>query len=390
MPQEWGVTPRQIGLLMVAIPGGTAILALPTILDKLAGQAGWVAALLGIPMGLIPLALWNAMDRRLPGQTFTEHARAALGPVAGTILAICPVLLFASTLGSTPRQLIDLIGGSALPRTPPVVLAAFTLMLPVAYIVRSGLETLARAAELLVPLGLFGLLLILAGSAKEALLVNLRPVLAVGWWPILQGAFAAGSFYAESFYLWYILPFRGGARGATLRSAEGCLLAVAALVALSTAVVTAVFGPLIPDMPVPVFQASRTVEISDFITHLDSVLLTIWVALDFIKISAFVFCFCLAVTQLFGLRDYRSLTLPTVAFAIAAAIGWFGSDSDVRLWLARTWPLWGTVLEIVPPLLVWGVALLRGKGAAHRPLANAKRRWQHGTAAKAGDGEGAA
>lgn len=362
-PEDWGVPPPQLFWLLLALIGGTALLSLPGPLALYAGQDGWLAALLGLPLGIVPLLLWYALDVRLPGLTLTQMARAVLGPVAGSALAVLPVVLFASTLASTPREVADLVGGIALPRTPmPVVLAL--LLLPVVWMVRAGLETLARMGELLVPAGIAALLLILLPVTKDMRTINLLPLLARGWRPVLQGAAAPAAFYAETAYLFYVLPFRGRGRGPSLGAAVLAVTAVACMLSVSTAALTAIFGPLLPKLAVPVFQATRVVSIAQFIEHLDALLLVAWVALSFVKMAAFFYCFCLALGQLLGLRDYRPLTLPAAVYTATAALYWFDSTASVSHWIMDTWPFWGGALTLGPPLLVWVVALARGIGRA--------------------------
>ncbi len=342
----------------VSARGATGLLSLPAPLTQYAGQDGWLAALVGIPFGLIPLAAWYVLDRRLPGRSFTEQARAFLGPVGGSLLAVLPVVLFATTLAATGREVVDVVLVEGLPRTPLLIVLPL-LLLPPLYAVRSGLEALARLGEVMVPLGIGMLLMILLVSFKEMQPLNLRPFLASGWRPVWQGAAAPAAFYAESFFFLYILPQRGRDRAATLRAAAAGVVTVAVLLALSTAITVAIFGPLGTVLPAPVFQGTRVVSIAEFFTHLDSVLVVSWLAMSMVKIGVFLYCFCFALGQLLGMRDYRPLTLPAGAFTVISADQWFPSTSTVSHWLTHSWPFWGGVMELLPPLALAAAALVR-------------------------------
>ncbi len=210
--------------------------------------------------------------------------------------------------------------------------------------------------------GIAALLLILLPVTKDMNATNLLPLLARGWRPVLQGAAAPAAFYAETAYLFYVLPFRGRGRGQSLGAAVLAVTAVACMLAACTGALTALFGPLLPKLAVPVFQATRVVSIAQFLEHLDGLLRVAWVSLSFVKMGSFLYCFCLALGQLLGLRDYRALTLPAAVYAVTAALYWFDSTASVSHWIMDTWPFWGGALTLGPPLLVWAVALARGIG----------------------------
>lgn len=365
MREDWALTPSQTFFLTFAWISGPLVVSLPTILAKLSGQDGWLAALVALPAGVVPLLLWYALEGRLPGKTFTEQSLTVLGPTAGMLLGLLPLVLFASTLPVIVRNFADLVAGTALPRTPlPFVMGL--VLLPTVYVVRSGLEVLARLGEILVPTGLIALFVILFASVKDTNLVNLLPVLARGPRPVLQGAGSVAGWYAESFLISYVGCFRGRGRGQTLWAANAGLAVAGAALAVATALTTAVFGPLEAIMVAPVFQQARTVDIADFITHVDPVLLVAWTALGFVKMGVWYYCFCLALTQWLRLRDYRPLTLPIAAFAVVGGMAWFDSGTGLSAWLSKTWPFWGMGLQVLPPLILWALAVLRGASETQR------------------------
>ncbi len=357
--EDWGLTSRQVFWMLLALLGAIAALGVPAGVVRLSGQNGWMATLLPVPIALIPIALWRALDRRLPGLTFTEHARAVLGPVAGSILAVCPVLLSSSHLVGATRIVSDLVQSNALPRTPTI---AVTLLLitPALYAVRSGVEVVGRLAEILVPVGLTAVALILLFTLGDSHPANLLPVLADGWRPVLQGAIVPLGYYIETFYIMYLLPFRGRPVRAMVTASVAALVGAALLLTVTTALLTMDFGPLVQSLAVPVLGAARTVSLARIVTHLDPLLIVAWVAITIIKIETLLFVLCISLSQLLGLHDYRPLTLPLGAFAAFAANAWWGSDVQLKSWFTYDWPFWAVSLALVPPLIVWVVAALRG------------------------------
>ena len=362
--EDWGITSRQIFLLTLALVGATEILTEPTSLARFAGQDAWLAALVGLPIGALPLLCWYALDRRLPWLTLSQQARVAAGPVLGAILLLPLLLRCITALGTAERLVSEVVIAITLPRTPPVAVTAM-LVLPVLLVVRMGPEVLARMAEILVTAGVGVLLLLAVIACQNAHPVQLLPVLARGWRPVLQGGLVSGGFYYPTAFLLYLLPFRGCSRRAALLAAFGGLATAGVLLALTTALSIMIFGGLTPLLNVAYLQVIRTVELSEFLTHLDPIFLTIWEALSFIKIGLFLYVMCLALAQTLGLKDYRPLTLPVAVFTVLGATTWFVSSTEAIQYATLGLPFLSAILGLPSPVLVWGVAVLRGMGRHH-------------------------
>lgn len=368
--RRWSVSPLQVFLLTVALIDGTAIVTLPAPLVRFAGPSAWVAALVGLPAGLLPLGILYLLDRRAPDRTIVEHARLAAGPVGGALLTLPILALFLNTLGNTPREFTDLVAGVALPRTPTVVVTALLLAAPVA-VVRAGLEVLARLAELLILPGLLALAGVLAANVRDMQPINLLPVLARGWGPVLQAAAAPAGWYMEMLYLTAILPFGQQRRGAHWRAALLGLLCAGVLLSCATAATQAVFGPATAALAAPVFQLARVADVSGFLTHLEPFLMVAWVTLGYVKTGIFFYVFCIGLAQTLGLSHHRALTLPVAAMAILVNTVWYDSAADVAYFVTRIWPFVACTAAVVAPLLVLAATWLKGITARPTPGGNA-------------------
>jgi spore germination protein KB len=377
--ETWRVRPYQLALLSFVLIAGTAVLSLPQPLVAYAGQEAWLAALLPLPVGLLPLCLLCALQRRRPGCTLAGHARAACGPLVGGALGVVWALFLASALPIVLREFADLVSGEVLPRTPQVVVLALLILVPT-FMARQSLEPNAHVAGVLIPLAAGTLLFIFLPSLGAARLERMFPIAALGWGPLLQAAAPVAAFYGETALLGFVLPFCDcGPRRAFWAAALG-LGAVGAVLAGATLWALLVFGPLTAHLPNTLFQVTRVAGVAEFITHLDALLVGIWVAAGLVKVSLWLLCLSLDLAQALGLAEYRPLTLPLAAFAVVAGQTWFASSAAVTKWIEQVWPFWGLSFEIGVPGAVW-LATVLGEALARRGS---------GTAPPAGPGEDAA
>ncbi|MGQ9532911.1 MAG: GerAB/ArcD/ProY family transporter, partial [Desulfotomaculales bacterium] len=107
------------------------------------------------------------------------------------------------------------------------------------------------------------------------------------------------------------------------------------------------------------FELARQVNIADFITRIDAVIMIIWVAGNFAKFTVWFYVGTLATAQLLDLRDYRPLLLPLVLVEIAWAVFFFDSVPEMTTWVSKTWPPYSLTMQILIPLLLLGAAKLK-------------------------------
>ncbi len=360
MREDWGLTPYQTAMLTLALVGGTSVIVLPSILAAYAGQTAWLSALLPLPAGLLPLLIWRDLDRRLPGLTLLEQARAVLGPAGSIPVGAGLIALFASVCPAILRQFADLISAEALPRTPEIVVLGLMMVVPL-YGVRQGPEVVARLAEILVPLAVGALVILGSAGLKDVVFNHLRPFMAQGPGPVLQGSLEAAAWYAETALLTLLLPFHGYGRRLAITGAVAGLLIAAGLTAVTTAWTVAVLGPLAGRVTFPIFQVTRVTSVAKFLTHLDSMLVVAWVAAGFVKTAVWFYALCTAVAATVGLRDYRPLTVPLAGLVVVGAMTWWASSAQLTGWVFHDWVFWGLSLELGIPAAVWIGALVRAK-----------------------------
>ncbi len=372
--EDWGMTSRQIFLLTLALVGATEILAEPAVLALFAGQDAWMSALLGLPLGIFPLLAWYWLDRRLPGLTLSEQARAVAGPALGALLMVPFFVRAVTAVGTAERQVSELVLAITLPRTPPALVTVL-LVLPVVLVVRMGPEVLARMSEILVSLGVGAVLLLSLVAANHASAIELLPILARGWRPVLQGAAVSAGFYYPTAWMLFVLPFRGCSRKAALGAALGGLASAAVLLALTTALSIMIFGGLTPLLDVPFLQVARVVQLSEFLTHLDPLFVTVWEALSFIKTGLFMYVLCLALAQTMGLPDYRPLTLPVATMTVIGSVSWFATSVQAAHYATEALPFISMLTCLVSPttILVLALVRVRKKCKRGRPRARVRR-----------------
>lgn len=276
------VTPRQLVYLVLIIVFPTEILLLPpALIDQYGKDALWCIAIGGGAALVLALLVARAM-RRLVDTTLEDVVIMRWG-VAGRIV----LLLFACTLlvptYNIMASYVQVAGEELLPQTPLYVLA-LTSALVAAYIVAGGIETMARLASILVPIGflLIALLFVMAGPWFNTL--YLRPLLpTTPLVRLLGGSYHVFAFMAEIAFAFAIRPTRSTRLG-------GALVLAAALnfllLVMMTAMPLMMFGPeTAATMTSPALSAIRSIHYGFIVERMDILIAPVWVGFSLLKLT---------------------------------------------------------------------------------------------------------
>lgn len=333
-----------------------------------ARQDAWLAYLLAGILGLNGAWLFSALGRRFPRETPLQYAPRILGRWLGGFFNII-FLWYTLHLGAMVlRNVNELYKLVIMPNTPMLVLAAVFMGLA-AWGIRLGMEILGRMAEVLVPfiiLGVAVLTFLTFITPDLARWENLLPFMERGPLPVLRGAYDAFVFpFGETVVLLVFIPF--------LTRPDKCLrpfaLAVI-LVTLGTALVvlrnTVVLSASEADrMAFPSLIAVQQINVADFLTRLEPVIIFVWTFSVFLKLIIVFYVFVLGTAQVFKLKDYRFLALPAAVLVTFFSLAVFEDISQMFQFDSRSASIYLIPFVLIYPLTLLVVAKIRNiKGPA--------------------------
>jgi len=348
-------------MLSTVLP--TAILTVPAVTVKHAGQDAWVSIMIATLAGLLVVRLAVSLSLRFPGKTLVEYAPDILGNFLGKIVGFLYIWLYFLYIGSgAAREFSVFLVSAVMPETPALVFCMAGVAV-VAYAARNGLEVLSRLNQLFIPVtGLLFIVFLL--SAKDMKLTRVLPVFDAGLLPILKGAVTPAMWLGEIVTLMMIIPYlnepkKAGRVAALSVLLCGFFLTVSVLEALF------IFGPNLAGRYIfPVYNAVRVVSLANFLERLESVIVAAWVLGGFVKVGVFYYAAVLGSAQCLGLKDYRPLVLPVGVILVALAVLLHGENIvEVFSYIPQVEvPFLLLVFEAGLPLGLLTVALLRRKG----------------------------
>ncbi|MFZ5652326.1 MAG: GerAB/ArcD/ProY family transporter [Bacillota bacterium] len=364
MLEDGRISNRQAVLLIVSTILPTSIMFLPAMIYKEAAQDSWMSVILVTAFGLAAGMVIAGLGTRFPDKTIVQYGGLVAGRNLGWAIGLLYAAFFLYINTFIIREFAEMMITIFLPETPLLVFSV-GLVMASAYAVRGGLEVLARANEIALPVALGLLLLIVALISPEMQFEHFTPALEKGFLPVLKGAYSPALFFAETVVMLMLIPYLNRPREAGGTVFRGvAIIGLFQLMAVTASI--AAFGAKTARAQFPTLFLARQVSIADLIERVEPFIMLIWVFGGVMKVGVFYYCCVLATAQWLNLKEYRALVLPTGALLTALSVLLWDNVFELTHQIAEVIPPYFLSIEVGLPLVLLAAARLRGKGEGGR------------------------
>ncbi|WP_042167469.1 GerAB/ArcD/ProY family transporter [Paenibacillus gorillae] len=356
------ISVRQFTILIIIGVIGDSILIMPTIVAAYSKQDAWLSMALATLMGLVLGAVFAAIANRLQRQSPITALQNRIGKAAGGFMGL--LFLFNFFMGGLTlmSEMSQFMTTQMMPETPVnAILLLFMAVIIIAY--RYGIEAFARLSELLFPLFLFLFLFMVVFLTPQVDISNMKPMLARGLTPVIQGAipaFVTG--FTEMVVLLMLVPHVTGKVKLTKPILWGYAIGGLILFIVVDLCVLVLGPSLMETKYYPTFVLAQKITIGQFLERLEVILMLIWIITVFFKTLLLFFALTAGTAQVFGLKESRMLTIPYGMILIVATIAGTPNISEYNQLLLYYYPWFDGVFCIALPLVVLAVLMLTGKG----------------------------
>ncbi|WP_197058275.1 GerAB/ArcD/ProY family transporter [Brevibacillus thermoruber] len=370
MIEKGKISASQMGIMMYPTIVATALLWIPEATATKAGRDMWISPILASLAGFLTVYVAVRLNKMYPKETILQYSEQIVGRILGKCIGFVYLLFFLQLEWIVMREYGEVMVGQFLPRTPMIVILG-SMLLVCASAVRGGVEVLGRAAQFFVPLFIlvFGAITLLLVPDLEP--ENMLPVLEKGILPAILGAVEPLKWFGEFIVISFMLPFlTDRERGMTW----GMITVIATMVTMAVInlVVLWLFGEITASLTYPLVEAVRYISMGDFLEHIESLVMTIWVAGTFVKIAVIYYVLALGTAQWLNLADYRPVVFPIGMLLIVTCIWPTPNLADLAVYLKIIAPIIGIFIQTLLPLLLLIIAVIR------KQVANGGRAMQKG------------
>ncbi len=311
---------------------------------------GWLSPLLA---GITALGIFLLLHQATSGFSgdIINISQQLLGKPASWLIVFYGIFLFMSNVVLLLRQFAE---NTLLTALPSVEFAIVTLLYAAIAAISAylGIEVIARASYLILPLIIVAILLVLLLLYPYYQFYNLLPWQGNGISKTISAGFGSAGLEFALFGLLVLRPAFQNNRTVRTSAVYG-LGASTVIVSISILVFIMVFGVAVGrEKVLPFFEMSRLVYLSRYLQRIEALFIIIWVVAGILGISANLYLTAYLFSRLFKLPSLRPIIplLAITAVELAMIPSDVASVIELDRYMVTTYYRWG--IYIIPAILI--------------------------------------
>lgn len=304
------MSPMQMALVIAVIGSGISIIRAPTILVEVAGQWGWLTAILGSGFYYVGTYLFIHLMDSFPGKSLVQFLPVLVGKVGTHIFVwffISVIYLHECVrIQSFAREIAFYL----FDRTPLEVII-LGLLLGAAYSGVQNWGTLLRLAQLIFFVVIPFLTIFIAFGMINVKTINLFPLMPEAPLKVVMAVPRTWELFSGYELLIVLFPLISRNTAQLLKYIAGAFLLRTLLILVATiATVGVLTAEGVKNATYPTFHTVRLVELpGTFLERLDNYLLLSWIPIALITVSIYMFCIGKLLAELYKFSDHRPFTI---------------------------------------------------------------------------------
>ncbi|AOY74899.1 GerAB/ArcD/ProY family transporter [Clostridium formicaceticum] len=358
MIKETQISAVQFSILLMGFILGSTVIMIP---GSSAHQNAWLAYIIGWLGGLCLFSMYLLLYQRHPHKTMIEIHQILLGKWMGNILSLLYLWYFLHLGTLVLRNFAEYAITVNIPETP-LWFMILLYIIAVGYSVKSGLEVTGRTAELVVPFVFLFQLAITLFLLPHMKFENLRPFLGGGFAPVLSASFAVLAFpFGETVIFLMIFPYVNHQNKIKKSFLLSFLLAGGLLL-------MAIFRDILilgeAGIARQVFPPHLTAKRIEFL-NLDPLIGVMFFMGGGAKVCVCYLAVVIGLAQLTKSKDHRVFVYPIGVILTGLSLWIYNNAPEMLLWAVEIWPYYSIPFQIVFPIMLLMISLLKKSGKQH-------------------------
>ncbi|MDF2865748.1 MAG: gerKB4 [Clostridia bacterium] len=302
------ISVKQSMIFIIIIFCAPAIRYIPLFTAQQAKQAAWISPLIAIVFEIIYMLVWTGFIKRYASKSYIDIIKDTVGKLLGNIICIMYFLWITFLLSYNVRMYSERIVTTAMPGVS-IFIVLGAMLLIVGYIVKNGIITLAKMAELFfIALSLIFIVYNVLILPKVEL-QNIFPITYKDAFPIFKANFGIIAIFAYNILI-FIFNDKIEHNGDFKKLSMKTIIILSIISFLVIIIPLSVFGwSILVKMPIPYINTMTEISLFDVIERIESGIIMFWIISDFVLIATFIYTAMHIIRLSFKLSNVRAISI---------------------------------------------------------------------------------
>nr|WP_269844003.1 endospore germination permease [Tissierella creatinophila] len=321
-------------------------------------QDTWISMLISLAFAIPIVIVYGKILNNHPNKDIFQILEYLFGKIVGKIIGFLYTFYFFHLGAICIRNITEFIQLSSFPDTPQYVTTFFIGALAI-YVLKSGMEVIARVNKFVFPLLIFIIAITLIMAIPKVDTNNLLPLLENGWLSILKASFSNFSFpFGETVIFLSILNSVKEKKKSSKIYLKG--LFIGSLILLSVAIrnILILGFPILSSSTFPSYDAVTLIDIGNFIRGLEIIVSIVITIAGFIKVSICLLASCIGTARLFNFPDYKGVSAPLGLLMMSVSFILYSSTMHMIEWI-KIYKYYAFPFQVILPIFILIVTKLK-------------------------------
>lgn len=350
------IPPLQFLFAVIAFVQGSSLLSQFTL--SISKHDTWICVINAFVLSIFLILLFNVLMKKFPGMTIIEINEVVFGKIVGKIISLLYLFYFLSLTTLNLRDVCVFTNRAVLPETPMEIIAV-ALVFICAYTVRKGIRATTSYGFLIVCLATVVTVTNSILLIKEMKIDNFLPILSLSMKEYIQCTHVNTAItFGEIFVFFMLMPNLTRPKDSKKMLLWGLLFGALTLMLIVGRDI-AVLGESITFLTMQTYETIKLLHVADIITRSEILYAIILIALQFFKASILYYATVKAISQIFGLKNYKHITYALGTVMTSYVLFVHPDSFDSAYWGASTAVFFSSTFNILLPIITVIIMLLR-------------------------------
>ena len=295
-------------------------------------QNTWLSMLIALILATPMVIIYATILNNNPGKDLFQILEYIFGRVIGKIIGLLYTIHFFHLGAIYIRNITEFVQVSSFPETPQYFTALFIGILAI-YILKAGLEVIARVNKFIFPLLIFIISITIIMVIPKANTSHFLPFLENGWSPIIEDVFYKFSFpFGETIVFLAFLSTVKERNKANKIYLKGIYLGGLVLFGVIIRNILVMGFPSLSSSTFPSYDAVSLIDIGTFVRGIEIIIAIVITMAGFIKVSLCLLASCIGVARIFDFSDYKWVSAPLGLLMMSLSFILFDSTMHMIEW----------------------------------------------------------